>query len=463
MKRPTHVLLLGSVAILLLLLFTQCRQVSPPPPTAQGFDDSIPPAISYVAGSVVMPLRELENKINEKLDPVLVGKKSAGREKKSLFAFRVIRSGRVQIHYENQQIRFSAPLQLWLLTPLSGGEASQNRPFCSLQVHFQSPLTVTPNWRLASQVKFANYEWIEEPRIRLLWQEISLTKIVRSVLERYQSAIESAINSAIYEELQLDQLVGPIWQDMQKPLLIDRQYGLWLMPRPVGIEASPVQGNSQQLITPLRIAFQTRTALSPDQPAYSPTSLPLLQKRAQLATTSDLNVMSFIPYTDINQMLARQIGQQPIKLAWGALTIRKATVYGSQQSLIVKAQVSGLVDGTLYLRGRPTFDTLTKTLKVSDLDIDVATRNVLPKLAGLVINKSLLRVVENLLVMPLDDDIAKLPQLIVKAFEKGGAGAKTDLTLQNFRFNVPKLVIRQDGIQALMHATSNVSVRVKQL
>ena len=462
MKILRHSLLFINIAILLLLL-TQCRQVSPPPPTAQGFDDSIPPTISYVAGSVVMPLRELEDKINQELDPVLVGKKPAGREKGSLFAFRVIRSGRVQIHYENQQIRFSAPLQLWLLTPLSGREASQNRPFCSLQVHFQSPLTVTSNWRVASQVKFTNYEWIEEPQIHLLGKAILLTKLVRNVLDRYQSAIESAINSAIYEGLKLDQIVGPIWQDMQKPLLIDRQYGLWLLPRPVSIEASPVQGNSQQLITPLRIAFQTRTALSPSQPAYSPTSLPLLQKRAQLATTSDLHVLSFIPYTDINQMLARQIGQQPIKLAWGALTIRKATVYGSQRSLIVKAEVSGLLDGTLYLRGRPAFDTLTKTLKVNDLTIDVATQDVLPKLAGLVVNKSLLSVVGKLVVMPLDDEIAKLPQVINKAFEKGGAGAKTDLTLQNFYFNVPKLAVRPDGIQALIRVTSNVSVQVKEL
>ena len=456
-------LICSTLAVATMLLLTQCQQSNPRPPTAQGFDAPIPPDTSYLSAPLTFQLRELEDKINRELDPVLVGKGAPGGKQGGAFPFRVARSARVQIHYANQQLTFSTPLQLWITKPFSGDKTPPDKPFCSLRVNFRSPLHVTPNWRLASRVKFTKYEWIIKPTLRVLGRDIALTRLAQRLLNSYQSTLESTIDSAVYNELRLDQLIKPIWQDIQKPLLINRPYGLWLLPKPIGVEAGPVSGTRQALTTHLRVAFQTRTVLKPQPPRYVRTPLPLLEKQNQVGEMSDLHLLSVIPYADINRILTSTLSQKNPELALGMLTIRKASVFGGQRALLVKAEVSGLLDGTIYLRGRPTFDTLTNSLSVTDLDFDAQTGTGLPRLTSWLWRNDLLESLKPLLTIQLGQEIAQLPRKIKQAYEKSGAGRKTDLSIHSFRFAPRAIAIRPTGIQTLIRVESKVSVQLRRL
>jgi hypothetical protein len=171
--------------------------------------------------------------------------------------------------------------------------------------------------------------------------------------------------------------------------------------------------------------------------------------------------MSSIPYTAINQVLAT-ILKEPKKMALGLLTINKATVYGNQRDLVVKTEVSGLVDGVLYLRGRPTFDTLTKTLIVKNLDFDTSTGDELTKFSESIIHRGLQRLLSDWLTISLGDEIAKLPAKINEAYEKG-PGKTTDLHIKEFRFVPQQIAIRPDGIQTLIRVQSRVALQIQQL
>lgn len=452
------------IASVNLLLFTQCQNVTPQPPKAEGYDPPVPAARSYLSGSITLPLRELEAKINKELDPVLVGRGSQKDSKSSILPFSLIRSGSVRIQYTNQQVRFSAPLQVQLAKPFrSEANMPSRKPFCAIRVDFMSPLTLTPAWRLSSHVKFAGYQWEVKPQIKLLGKTISLDAFAQNVIQKYQPTIEAAIDSAVYNDLRLDQMAEPIWRSMQKPLLLSQQYGLWLLPRPVSIAASPISGTAEKITTPLLITLDTQTALKPQEPAYTPTALPLLQKRNRVANTSDLRLISFIPYADINRILAQTLRKKRNKLAFGSLTVNRASVYGGQRSVIIKTEVSGLINGTLYLRGRPGFDTTTNTLRISNLDFDTQTQEAIPKLSGTLFHDSLCALLEELLSISLGDEIDQLPRKIDAAFEKSNAGKKTNLTIGAFRFTPRKIAVRADGIQTLIAVQATAGLRVQQL
>lgn len=460
MKAHSFQLLAGIVVCLFMI---QCQKVKPSPPAAEGFDPPIPETMSYLAGPITFQLAELQAKINRELDPVLVGKERKDGKPKGIMSLRVERMGPVQVAYADNQIKLSAPLQLWLTKPFSRDTTPPQKPFCAIKVNFQSPISVTPDWHLDSHTKFTDYQWLVQPEIRLLGAEFSLTKLVQNLLDKHKVAIEMAIDSAVHTELRLDKMVRPIWHDMQDPLLINKEYGLWLIPKPISVAAGPVTGDAHQLTTHILIAVETQTELKPKSPEHSRTPLPLLQKREQVSQTSDLHLTSFIPYADINRMLAITTNNKNKKLALGALTIEKLSVYGGQRSLIVKADLSGLLDGTVYLRGRPTFDTLSNTLRVDRLDFDTDTWKILSKKSNPVWHSALRTLLQRLLTISLGDDIAKLPRSIDKAFEKGGAGKKTDLVVRTFRFVPQKIAIRPDGIQALIDVKSIVALQVNKL
>jgi len=457
--KPLLPLPIQYVCALALLLLTQCRDVEPQPPKAEGFDKPLSPTKSHVAGSVIFPLRLLEDKINQELDTVLVGRGIPG----TLFPFRVARAGRVHIQYTGQQVRLSTPLQLWMTKPFSSDTTPPDKPFCSLQINFQSPLNVTPDWRLASNVRFTDYDWVIKPQLRLLGREISLANLVKKLLQTFEPGIEAAIDGAIYKQLRLDQIVEPIWKDMQQPLQISKQYGLWLLPKPLAVEASPITGDKEKIIAHLRITFDTKTALQLNKPTHSPSPLPDLQKQEHLPRTAIVRLMSSVPYADVNQVLNSRITSDPPKLALGTLTVKHVSVYGGQRSLIVKTELDGLLDGTMYLRGRPVFDTLTNTLTVQNLDFDTETEAALPAPLRSMIHKGLVNVLDDLLTIRLADDIRQFPDKISKAFASGGTGQRAQLLIHSFRFVPQQLAVRPDGVQTLIRVESNVAVQMKKL
>lgn len=442
----------------MLVLLAQCQKSQPQAPKAEGFDPPIPAQLSYLAGAITFDLQELEEKINRELDPVLIGKETKDGKTKGIISFRVKRMGPVHVEYADQQVKLSAPLQMWLTKPFSHDTTPPKKPFCALNVHFKTPISVTPDWRLDSRTNFTDYTWIVQPEVG----GISLTKLVQNMLDKHRTAIELAIDSAIHKELRLDEMVKPIWHDLQKPLLITEAYGLWLTPKPISVMAGPVTGNDRQITTHIRIALETQTELKPNEPKHPKMPLPRLQKQERVAETSDLHLLSYIPYTDINRMLAITTSNKNKKMALGSLTINAVSVYGGQQSLIVKANLSGLVDGTVYLRGRPMFDTLTNTLRVGNLDFDTETAKALANDSNTIWHQGLRNLLESVLTIRLGDDIAKLPTLIDKAFEKG-PGKTTDLGIRTFRFVPQKIAIRPDGIQVLINVQSKVGVKVNQL
>ncbi|CCH00949.1 hypothetical protein FAES_2940 [Fibrella aestuarina BUZ 2] len=452
--------------LLVVSLAVSCKKVKPKPPAAEGFDDEIPPAISFLAGPISFNIRALEDQINKALKPELVRPEMMKDQKgAAMFNLRVYRTGRVKIKYANNKVSFSAPLQVWIDNPLRLNKRKHSKnALCALAVDFQSPLQVSPNWRLSTKAKFTNYTWIEKPKLRILGVNISVTRLVENLLEKRRPEIEEVIDKAVHNELRLDRQVRPIWKSLQKPLLLVKSPdSIWLVPTPFSVAVGEVTGNATTLTVPIRVAFSTRTEIGKRPDVDTNGQLPHLRKARSIRQTSDLRVMSFITYDDMNRVLAKTLQGHNLGLAGGMVKIKRARVYGGQKALIIRTDVGGAVNGTLYFRGQPAYDTLTHTLRIKNIDFDVETEERLLATADWLLHDRLKDTLSKVLHIPLREQILKLPTLIDRAFENSRTGVKNDLDILSFRFVPQRIAIRPTGIQSLLKVETNVRLEVKKL
>lgn len=412
-------------AISLLFVFAAiaasigCQRVRPEAPLEAEFEPPVPNPVSYVAGEVTFNIRDLETKINQSLGPVLVTEETFEGRKGEAWRLRVERTGPVRIHYANQRVSVSTDLQVWYSNPISLRKQAKRRPrpLCALAVEFASPLAVASNWRLVTRSRFENYRWIQQPAVRVLGVRVSVTKLAEKILDKRKPEIEAAIDRAVHQELRLDRHVSRIWRDMQRPLRISRTPDeIWIVPRPFSIAAAPVYGNAQRITVPLQIAFRVNTHFGPRPDTVATERLPRLLRRAKLPEASRLQVLAFIPYADMNRVLSRRMNEQKIDLMGGYVTIKNATIYGNGLSLIVRTDVGGAVNGTLYFRGQPQYDTLTNTLRVQNVDFDVDTKERLFATADWLLHDHLRDTLQAALVVPLRQRIDELPDKIETAF-----------------------------------------------
>lgn len=450
----------------LLIGFIDCKRVRPDAPVEEEFEPAIADPVSYMAGDITFNIRDLEKKINKGIATTLVTEETFEGKKGEAWRLRVERTGPVQIHYANRRVYFSAPLQVWYTNPigLRRSEKRKSHPLCALAVNFTSPVAVGPNWHLVTRVKFEDYQWTQKPTLRVLGIKIGVKNIAESILDKRKADIEKAIDAAVYKGLRLDREVGKIWTDMQEPLRISKvPENIWLLPKPFSIAAAPVYGNARQITVPIQIAFRVKTRLGPRPVIDTLERLPRLLLRKSLPDSARLSVLAFIPYSDVNKVLERTLEKSKLDLAGGRVKIKSATVSGSGRKLIMKTDVSGAVNGTLYFHGNPAYDTLTNTLRMKDIDFDVDTKEKLFSTADWLLHDHFRDTLQAVTVVPLRQPISTIPQKIETAFARGKAGKKTDLNLDSFQLVPRRIIVRPDGVQVLIRVESKVAVKVKRL
>ena len=348
--------------------------------------------------------------------------------------------------------------------PIGLRKQKKSRTLCELSVNFASPLSVGANWRLTTRSRLDNYKWIRKPAIRLLGIQINITGLAEKILKNRRAEIEKAIDQAVHDELKLDKEVAKVWRDLQKPLRISKSPGeVWLMPKPFSVAVAPVEGNAHELIIPLRIAFRVGTHIGTEPTLDKLEPLPRLMRRERVTDQSSLHVLSFVAYSDINRILHKTIVEKKPGLPGGRLRIEDAEVMGGGTSLIMKTKIKGLMNGTLYFRGQPHYDTLTNTLRIQQVDYDVETKETLLETADWLLHDNLRDTLQSALVIPLQKGITELPGKIEQAFARGGAGKKTALDIDSFRLVPRKIVIRPDGVQVLIHVDSKVKIAVQRI
>jgi hypothetical protein len=441
-----------------------CNRVKSPPPATQTFEPAIVDPVSFVSADVTFNIRDLERKINQALKPVLVKEEAFEGRKGEAWRIRVERTGPVRIKYANQRVSFSAPLQVWYSNPIGLRKDKKSRPLCALAVSFVSPLSVGTNWRLNTKVSLENYHWIQQPMVRVLGVKVNVRNLAENLLNKRRDDIETVIDKAVHDELRLDKQVSKIWTDMQKPMRISRNpQQIWLIPRPFSVAVAPVSGNAKQITLPVQIAFRVDTRFGEMPVVEHLEKLPRLLRREKLPDASRLQVLVRVPYADMNQVLAQTLSKQKLDLAGGRVKIKKATIYGGGRSLILKADVGGTVNGTLYFRGQPAYDTLDNTLRVHDMDFDVVTKERFFATADWLLHDSLRDTLQSVLVVPLKYEVESLPQKIETAFARGKVGKKTSLDVDRFRLVPQKIVIRPENIEILIKVESKVDLMVKRL
>jgi len=445
------------LGLLVGMCVVACKKVKPQPPAATAFDDTLAIGPSYLSAPVLFEVNELEDKINRSLGSVLID-----RTHSTDLRLRVVRSGRVRVAFDGTRLRFGAPLSIWIDNPL---DWTQRRTLLgSLDVEFGTPLAIGPDWRLRTRVQLRRYRWTRAPRVRFLGVRVEVKKRVDKLLKNRRSDIERAIDRAIHQELRLDREIAAIWRDIHQPLRINKNYeNVWLVPHPYAVETSPVYGNRQVIVVPLRVRLRLETRLGNRPDRLRPRPLPRLRRVPALPLTTELNLLSRIPYDRLNQTLARTLRGKTLALPTEPLHILGARVYGGGHTVVLETRVAGAMRGTLYFRGRPAFDSLRQTVAIQHFEYDVHTEEVLPHTADYLLHDVLKDTLQAALSLPLRRHLAELPARIETAFGRGRAGRRSTLDIQTFRLTPRRVSVRPEAIHVYVNVRTSFQIAVTNL
>lgn len=385
-----------SAALILLIGVSNAwggDRVDIPKPTGRLQPAPSPPALeqSVVRLEITLPVEELALLVNETL-PQVSAKEDGWTDPMSVperddlrFLYRLVRGpftyrmsqNRLELKFD--EIRY----RVW---------ARQTRPDAvvdsrcghgddppkRVQVAAHSALSWSEDWRIRSATTFDPPAFLEACQLREL--NLDGATLLQPLIQTRLKKLAETIDRKLEERNASKQRAETVWKKLQEPFELNRNR--WLAFNPRDAQASPITSSGG-----LAVSTAVNLAMHPQivgvKPAATDVPLPPLKLAPTGQDDFRLVLPVFADYGKINTRLEQKLVGQRFDTPVGEdLVIAGAELYGSGEKLIVALRVTGGVNGTLYAAGIPVFDEPTRSLKFTDLDFTVDTRNVLVRSAS---------------------------------------------------------------------------------
>ncbi|MGE3152555.1 MAG: DUF4403 family protein [Nitrospiraceae bacterium] len=246
-----------------------------------------------------------------------------------------------------------------------------------LRLTATSLLSWAESWRLHTITTFEPPALVDDCRLTPLMADVG--PLLAAGLKERLPPLATAIDRTVAERAEAKQRAEGIWQRLQEPVELKR--GMWLAFRPSGAQAGPITPDGEASVqSVVSLAFHPTVTLGPKPPVPVLPLPPLQLDKVAAPEGLHLSIPVQVSYEELNRRLMPQVVGEEIQPPVGSATkVTDLQVYGSGDRLIAAVSVSGGVNGTLYLAGRPSLDTATQVLEFREFGYTMETKNVLAK------------------------------------------------------------------------------------
>ncbi len=469
------------VIFISLGLFFGCgggKQAEKPIPLP--FDDPIQELPSFVGAPIIFHEKDIQHKVNEKLKGKIAeihGKPvplKEGHYQLLIDNLTVTKIENITLHVRGNYLYTVLPVKIHFQGTFKKRISKKSNKYAKLKtqsldlavrMRFKTALHVAQNWHLNTKTEFLGYEWIQEPTTKLFIGEIKLTHIADKTLHDNKHAIEQAVDKAARTAIDLKKPIRKVWISLQKPIKISKKTPIiWIRPIPKSLAIGKIQGHAGYIRLNVKIGLTAETLIG-EEPKYTISEkLPNIKTGQHIAPKCDLNVISKLHYDEINELATRLLEGKELEVAGEKIKIKKATISGNGQQVVIELKVRGDFKGTIYLKGTPRYDLENRAIKIVNLGFDVNSEELLLSAAGwLIETETFKEQVADYLVFPLGDKLDQIPEIVHKALTNSKLSQKIALGLDSLQIAPQKIAVRPDDLEILINAKAHITVELKKL
>ncbi len=453
--------------ILLTVGLFACKKIKPVPLPCNTQDIVIPQDTSFLSTPLVIPTQLIEDKLNQAIQKDILNDEDFDnlnkKGKKDKLKLKVIRLGDIQVTWKDNVARYQAPLLVLIerqivskkLLPTSKSLALKTE--FSLRLVVETTVDIGSDWKIQPQTKFISFEWLSE--VKALGGLIDIKKIIERRLIRQMPDILQNMDHVIRSTVRLDHAIKRIWQNIQKPMIINRKEQMvWLKVHPIQFEIGTITTEAGNLVIQGRLSATTETLVG-DDPVYVVDSvLPPLVKRSSLPNQVYAYLLSEISYQDINEILDQKLKDKVFNISGHKVKVKGAKIWGCGPNIVLHLRVGGSVRGDIYFQGVPHFDPDSQRIIIQSFNFEVRTEEALLASADWLLHSVFKEQMKEVLSIPLGEKIVKIPEVIMQGIERGKAGKKMDFIIERWDLRPQKIWVRSEDIAILV--TVNAQARV---
>ena len=371
---------------------TQKIEALKPPPS-----DDTPMVFNTKASYVNMPLEitlaEIENQLNKALTGDIYSDTDIEKDKTEL---KITKTGAIQLREINGKIETIFPLKIWAKFKYGIDFMGLND---TKEVNLNGILTVTSdvklsNWKLETNSNINDIQWTESPSINIAGKNIPITYIINPAISIFKAKISAKIDEAIQKTCDFKPQVLNVLEKMSAPFLMSEQYQTWfkLIPLEVNVTDAILSDSKIKMNLGLKCNMQTIVGMKPKS---SFDKLAIQFKAVdKINEKFTANVAAISTYESASKVISNNFKGKAFGSGSKTIVIQKVDLWQKEGKIIIALDMTGSINGTIYLSGIPNYNSVTKEIYFDQMDYVLNTKGLLTKTASWLLQGVILKKIE---------------------------------------------------------------------
>jgi hypothetical protein len=463
--RNLPIIFYTAIPLLIILLATACKHVSPPEPDRSHLDSLLSIPVSELNIPVSYPVKEIENLINEKLNGKIIESRIPMNQKGDSVLLNITKLNRIKLSYDgNKGLTFKIPLLVdgFFQSKILGVGVKNRTPIrTKLIITIKSTLHLNENWQLKPKSEIKKIEWLEKPTLKVAGIKFNLQPQIEKSITKNENAITKKIDDSVDDLVKFSQSMNKLWSDIQKPIRINKKISrVWLNADAVEMTAHILHQSKDTLTIGVGLFTRMFTMLD-SVPSSNLIQLPKFKVRESDGNDINAFLLVTLPFEQLNKILNQATDTIKFKFGNHEVRVKKCEIFGTPDGIAIETKLVGDLRGKIYFTGIPGYDSITQSLVINNFNYDIHSEESIVHAANWMIHDEVIERIQPYLKIAIGKSIDSIPELIFKGIEKGRLGQKIEVNFTKFNINLEHHLVTEKNIQFLLHSTGNAKVQLK--
>lgn len=348
---------------------------------------------SFLALPVEITIKDIEKQLNKNLKGLIYNDSILSDDKTQM---KIWKSNDIELSDKNGVIVSKIPLKIWTKVKYGTDFLNLNDTkeiFLDGIITLESKPHLT-NWKLSTQSQITDFKWNESPAILIAGKMVPITYIINPTLGYFKKTIAKEIDKAIDASCDFKPYVLDALEGISKPVLTDEGYETWFKVAPIELYATDAVLKNSKITMDMGLKCNLQTMVGQEPKNSFDSKKIVLKPVTQIPNKAEVSLAIVSTYESASKVITKNFKGQEFGSGSKKITVQNVSIWEKDNKLIIALDMTGSINGTIYLNGYPNYNAITKEIYFDQLDYVLNTKSVLLKSANWLAQGTILRKIQ---------------------------------------------------------------------
>lgn len=450
-------------AIILILVVSSCaptnKLVALKPEPSKNVAMAYNTTTSFVSMPLEISLKEIESQLNKSLSGLIYEDLVLEDDKTEM---KIWKTAPIKLIEKEGKIESVLPLKIWAKFKYGTDFMGLND---TREIELNGTITLLSdvklsNWKMNTTSSIVSFDWSESPTILVAGRKVPITYIINPTLSIFKSKMAKKIDDAIEKSCDFKPYVLNVLQTMSTPFQTSVEFETWfkLNPIEVYVTDAAVQKSKISMDLGLKCTMQTMvgqqpsTSFNKDAVSFKPVT------KVPEKTTASIAAIS--TYESASRIITKNFQGKEFTSGSRKIVVQKVDLWAKDGRMIIALDMTGSLNGTIYLSGIPNYNTITKEIYFEQMDYVLNTKGLLTKTANWLLQGVILKKIQENCRYSIKENLEEGKKRLAPYLNNYSPmkGVFVNGILNDFEFE--KVELTNDAIIAFITTSGKMNVKI---